>query len=82
MQAAVLDPLTGRVVAVGNRSQTRGSDAEVDGRARVIDVEGRWVLPGLIDVHVHENAVADAKAALVRGATTVRPDRGRQQSAR
>ncbi|MFF0341507.1 amidohydrolase family protein [Kribbella sp. NPDC004875] len=81
----VLDPLTGRVVedavvvldrgkvvAVGNRSQTRAAVAEVNGRARVIDVEGRWVLPGLIDVHVHENAVADARAALIRGATTVR----------
>ncbi|MGW7680956.1 amidohydrolase family protein [Kribbella sp. NPDC054772] len=81
----VLDPLTGRVVedavvvldrgkvvAVGNRSETRAAVAEVNGRARVIDVEGRWVLPGLIDVHVHENAVADARAALARGATTVR----------
>ncbi|MFD3406504.1 amidohydrolase family protein [Kribbella sp. NPDC058693] len=79
----VLDPLSGRViedavvvlaggrvVAVGNRSQTRKAVAQANGR--VIDVEGRWVLPGLVDVHVHENAVADAHAALVRGATTVR----------
>ncbi|NIK58596.1 amidohydrolase family protein [Kribbella shirazensis] len=79
----LLDPLTGRVVedavvvldrgkvvVAGNRSQTRDAVAGVNGR--VIDVEGRWVLPGLVDVHVHENAVADARAALVRGATTVR----------
>ncbi|MGW6196845.1 amidohydrolase family protein [Kribbella sp. NPDC055110] len=79
----LLDPLTGRVVedavvvldrgkvvAAGNRSQTREAVAAVNGR--VIDAEGRWVLPGLVDVHVHENAVADAHAALVRGATTVR----------
>lgn len=82
----VLDPLTGRVVedavvvldrgkvvAVGNRSQTRAAVSAVSAvKGRVIDAEGRWVLPGLVDVHVHENAVADAHAALVRGATTVR----------
>jgi imidazolonepropionase-like amidohydrolase len=46
--------------------------ADVAGRARTIDVAGRWILPGLIDAHVHENAVADGRAALDRGATTVR----------
>ncbi|MFD7160649.1 amidohydrolase family protein [Kribbella sp. NPDC059898] len=79
----LLDPLTGqvvedavvvldrgKVVAAGNRSQTRAAVAVANGQ--VIDAGGRWILPGLVDVHVHENAVADAHAALVLGATTVR----------
>jgi imidazolonepropionase-like amidohydrolase len=40
--------------------------------ARVIDLEGRWVLPGLIDAHVHISSMEAAKAALVSGVTTVR----------
>ncbi|HZX03087.1 amidohydrolase family protein [Kribbella sp.] len=79
----LLDPLTGqvvedavvvldggKVVAAGNRSRTRAAVAAVGGQP--IDAGGRWILPGLVDVHVHENAVADAHAALVLGATTVR----------
>ena len=39
---------------------------------RVIDVGGAFVLPGLIDAHVHAATVAAAQLALQRGATTVR----------
>lgn len=62
----------GRVAAVGSRDATRKAVAAVAGRARVLNATGRWVLPGLIDVHVHANALADARAILQGGATSVR----------
>lgn len=62
----------GKVAAVGTRDETRKAVAAVAGRARVLDASGRWVLPGLVDVHVHANALADAKAILQGGATSVR----------
>jgi imidazolonepropionase-like amidohydrolase len=62
----------GLVLAAGSRDATRAAVAKVSGRARTIDVHGRWILPGLVDVHVHINALADAKAVLQAGATTVR----------
>ena len=83
--ATLVDPLTGRVVedsvvvlgggvvrAAGSRDETRRAVAEVGAGARVIEAAGRWVLPGLVDVHVHANAVADVKALLRAGATSVR----------
>jgi imidazolonepropionase-like amidohydrolase len=81
----LLDPLTGEVVenatvvlaggvvlAAGTRDATRRAVAAVAGRADTIDVTGRWVLPGLVDAHVHVNALADAAAVLQAGATTAR----------
>ncbi|QCP00575.1 amidohydrolase [Arthrobacter sp. 24S4-2] len=62
----------GKVAAVGTRDSTRKAVAAVAGRARVLNAAGRWVLPGLIDVHVHANALADARAILQGGATSVR----------
>jgi imidazolonepropionase-like amidohydrolase len=40
--------------------------------AQVIDVRGRYVLPGLIDAHTHISSLANAKRALESGVTTVR----------
>ena len=62
----------GKVAAVGTRDATRKAVAAVAGRAQVLNASGRWVLPGLIDVHVHANAFADARAILQGGATSVR----------
>ena len=62
----------GKVAAVGSRDTTRKAVAAVAGRAQVLNASGRWVLPGLIDVHVHANAFADARAILQGGATSVR----------
>ena len=62
----------GKVAAVGTRDATRKAVAAVAGRAQVLNATGRWVLPGLIDVHVHANAFADARAILQGGATSVR----------
>ena len=40
--------------------------------ATVIDVGGRYVLPGLIDAHTHISTLANARRALESGVTTVR----------
>ncbi|MEV7571464.1 hypothetical protein AB0P28_00040 [Pseudarthrobacter sp. NPDC089323] len=84
----VVDPLTGdavedgvlvldggRVAAVGTRDETRRAVAAVAGRAQVLNATGRWVLPGLVDVHVHANALADARLILqgARPASGVAP---------
>src|SRR5438552_2085539 len=38
----------GRILAAGPRNEVR-----VPGNAQVIDARGKWVIPGLIDAHVH-----------------------------
>jgi imidazolonepropionase-like amidohydrolase len=40
--------------------------------ALVLDVSGKWVLPGYVDTHVHISNLRDARRALESGATTVR----------
>lgn len=40
--------------------------------AQVIDTRGRYLLPGLIDVHTHVASLAAAKRALESGVTTIR----------
>jgi imidazolonepropionase-like amidohydrolase len=41
------------VLIVGGRIQAVGSDLAAPADARVVDGKGRWVTPGLIDVHSH-----------------------------
>ncbi len=62
----------GRVVAAGSRDATRRAVREHRGRAKVLDAHGRWVVPGLIDVHVHNNGLEDAGMVLRAGATSTR----------
>jgi len=40
--------------------------------ARVIDLAGRWIAPGLIDAHTHIATLANARRALFSGVTTIR----------
>jgi len=40
--------------------------------ARVVDLEERWVAPGLIDAHTHISNPEDAQRALIYGVTTAR----------
>lgn len=40
--------------------------------ATVIDLKGRWLLPGFVDAHAHLADLGAARRALVSGATTVR----------
>jgi imidazolonepropionase-like amidohydrolase len=56
----------GKIASIGAPSRNDSAGAHI------IDVAGRWVLPGLIDAHTHINTIAAAKAALDSGLTTVR----------
>jgi imidazolonepropionase-like amidohydrolase len=60
------------VLAAGTRDATRRAVSAVGSRAQRIDASGTWVLPGLVDSHVHVNALADAAAVLRAGATSAR----------
>ncbi|QEU90579.1 amidohydrolase [Streptomyces kanamyceticus] len=76
----LLDPATGDVtedavvVIVGGVVRSAGAR----GRARVpegidvLDAHGTWVLPGLVEAHIHLNTAAEARDAVLKGATTAR----------
>ncbi|GAA2168799.1 MULTISPECIES: metal-dependent hydrolase family protein [Glycomyces] len=60
--AAVLDTAAGeitrgqRVLVRGNEIAAVGPDLETPGDARVLDLAGKTLMPGLIDCHAHVNA--------------------------
>ncbi|WP_326773384.1 amidohydrolase family protein [Streptomyces sp. NBC_01445] len=76
----LLDPATGKVtedaVVVIRDGVVRaaGPRARVDvpEGATVLDAHGQWVLPGLVDSHIHLNTAAEAAKTLALGATTAR----------
>lgn len=61
-QTIVLD--AGRIASLGPGPAPPG--------VRAIDIRNRWVVPGLIDAHVHIGSVQQMRAALQSGVTTVR----------
>jgi imidazolonepropionase-like amidohydrolase len=61
-QTLVVD--NGRIAAIGTAAPPAG--------ARVIDLGRRWVMPGLIDAHVHIASLPQMRAALDAGVTTAR----------
>jgi hypothetical protein len=80
--ASVLDVRTGeyvreavlvieedRITSVGRRSQVR-----VPRTARVVDASGRWIIPGLFDMHVHGSSRPDVSLELyvANGVTSIR----------
>ena len=76
----LLDPATGEVtedaVVVIRDGLVRAAGArgrvDVPQGATVLDAHGHWVLPGLVDAHIHLNTAAEAKAAVRLGATSAR----------
>ncbi len=81
----ILDPATGRdevgdVLVEGCKITKIGGNIEPQERMKVIEAKGMWVIPGLIDVHVHfrdpgyeykEDLLSGCKAAVAGGFTTV-----------
>ena len=55
----------GRIVSVGGT-------APRDGSVRTVDLQGMYLMPGLIDAHVHISTFDQARRALESGVTTVR----------
>ena len=51
---------------------TRESLAQLPAGAEVLNAEGQWILPGLIDAHVHAESDDDLKRMLRWGVTSVR----------
>ena len=81
VNASVVDTATGAVrrgqVLVLRDGRIESVGAEVPGAAiaaapRRVDLGGRYVVPGLIDAHVHIASTAAMRAALDSGVTTVR----------
>ena len=67
------EPVEGATVVVRDgKIESVSRDGSVPEGVRLIDLEGRYLLPGLIDAHVHIASPAQARAALVSGVTTAR----------
>lgn len=60
------------VIRNGQIAQIENEPFTPPAGATVIDVGGRYVVPGLIDAHTHISTLANARRALESGVTTVR----------
>ncbi|MFD3944776.1 amidohydrolase family protein [Streptomyces sp. NPDC058579] len=77
---SLLDPATGAVVEdavvliVDGTVRAAGPRASVTvpRGVEVLDAHGRWILPGLIDTHIHLSTAAEARDAVRKGATSAR----------
>ncbi|MFC8228663.1 amidohydrolase family protein [Streptomyces sp. NPDC057287] len=76
----LLDPATGDVTenavvviedGTVRAAGPRGS-VTVPRGAPTLDARGRWVMPGLVDAHIHLSTAAEARDALRQGATSAR----------
>ena len=56
----------GNIVSIGTGAPPSGTEIEI------IDIEGAYVLPGLVDAHTHLDDLEQAERALRSGVTTVR----------
>ncbi len=76
--AKVIDGVSGRpikdasvVIADGKIKEISTAETKTEG-AKVIDLKGKYLMPGLIDVHVHIRTFEAAERALMSGVTTAR----------
>ena len=60
------------VVLDGKIARVSTGSVKIPAGATVIDLKGRWLLPGLIDAHAHVRELGSARIALASGVTTVR----------
>jgi imidazolonepropionase-like amidohydrolase len=61
------------IIVRGTQIESVGTKAAaLPAGAEVVDVRGRWLLPGYVDAHAHIATVASARRALQYGTTTVR----------
>ncbi len=79
INANVLDGLTPEVmrgvtivISDGKIDRIEASAPDIPQGVEVVDVQGRYVVPGLIDSHSHVNNLAGVRRALESGVTTVR----------
>ena len=79
INASVLDGLTPEIVSGativisgGKINRIAATTLNVPPEAEVVDVQGRYVVPGLIDAHSHVNDLAGVRRALESGVTTIR----------
>ena len=68
------NPVLDVIVTIGNGKikSIQRRIKNIPSNAVVIDLKGKWLLPGYIDAHVHFADVDAAKTALLLGSTTVR----------
>lgn len=64
--AAIVFVKNGKIEKIGKQGDVIGSNYTI------IDCEGNYLLPGMIDAHTHLDNLASAKRALHTGVTTVR----------
>jgi imidazolonepropionase-like amidohydrolase len=60
------------LVSDGRIERIATGDVNVPRNYTVVDVEGNYLMPGMIDVHTHIDSIERAKRALDSGVTTVR----------
>lgn len=77
--ASIVDGVTDNVqqnatiiIKDGKIQSITSGTANIPAGAQVFDLKGRYVMPGMIDSHVHLRDLAAAKRALISGVTTVR----------
>lgn len=69
---AVVVPDRRKDLAAGKSRCDLPAVRSVAATARRIDAGGRFILPGLVDAHLHTNTLEDARLVLSHGASTVR----------
>lgn len=62
----------GKIAYAGPFTREAAAAALEGGSAGPIDVRGRWIIPGLVDAHVHADSDADLVEMLRWGVTSVR----------